>query len=193
MNRSFTIALNLALILLLIVQVTIGAVLAKPRTERNIQIFPDMQNTPAHKTFGQSADLPHGMTQQPPVAGSIPRGLLPLPYTADPADAIKAGDELVNPLVKPNAADRARGQWVYTTYCQPCHGAGGAGDGIVAQRGYPPPPSLLGERAVAMRDGQIFHIITYGQGNMSAYAPQIARTDRWKVILHIRSLQGQQQ
>jgi mono/diheme cytochrome c family protein len=42
-----------------------------------------------------------------------------------------------------------------------------------------------------MKDGQIFHILTYGQNNMPSYAGQISRDDRWKVIAYVRSLQAQ--
>lgn len=40
-----------------------------------------------------------------------------------------------------------------------------------------------------MKDGQLFHILTYGQGNMPSYATQLSREDRWRVIVHVRSLQ----
>jgi hypothetical protein len=42
-----------------------------------------------------------------------------------------------------------------------------------------------------MKDGQMFHILTHGQGNMASYAGQLLSADRWQVILHIRSLQQQ--
>lgn len=41
-----------------------------------------------------------------------------------------------------------------------------------------------------MKDGQLFHIITYGQGNMPPYAVQVTQDDRWKIIAYIRSLQA---
>jgi hypothetical protein len=41
-----------------------------------------------------------------------------------------------------------------------------------------------------MKDGQLFHILTYGQGNMPSYAAQLSQDDRWRVIVHVRSLQG---
>ncbi|MBI3484584.1 MAG: cytochrome c, partial [Acidobacteria bacterium] len=44
---------------------------------------------------------------------------------------------------------------------------------------------------VGIKDGQIFHIVTYGQKNMASYATQVSRDDRWKVILYVRSLQKQ--
>ena len=41
-----------------------------------------------------------------------------------------------------------------------------------------------------MKDGQLFHILTYGQNNMASYAGQISRDDRWNVIAYVRSLQA---
>jgi hypothetical protein len=42
---------------------------------------------------------------------------------------------------------------------------------------------------MTMKDGQIFHALTYGGINMPSYAAQISREDRWKVILNIREMQ----
>jgi mono/diheme cytochrome c family protein len=36
----------------------------------------------------------------------------------------------------------------------------------------------------------MFHVLTYGQGNMPSFATQLSRDDRWSVILHLRMLQG---
>ncbi len=41
-----------------------------------------------------------------------------------------------------------------------------------------------------MKDGQLFHVLTYGQNNMPSYASQITRQDRWNVIAYVRSLQA---
>ena len=65
--------------------------------------------------------------------------------------------------------------------------------GPVTQRGVPPPPSLLAPRAAQMKDGQLFHILTYGQNNMAAYGGQVSREDRWNVIAYVRSLQAGKQ
>ena len=40
-----------------------------------------------------------------------------------------------------------------------------------------------------MSDGQMFHVLTFGQKNMPGYAAQISAADRWQAILHVRSLQ----
>jgi len=38
----------------------------------------------------------------------------------------------------------------------------------------------------------MFHLLSFGQGNMASYAAQISREDRWKVILYVRELQAQE-
>jgi len=82
-----------------------------------------------------------------------------------------------------------RGGNVYRVYCICCHGAGGAGDGPVAKRGYPPPPSLLTGASRKLKDGQLFHILTFGKGNMPDFAGQLSQDARWDVINYIRGMQ----
>lgn len=82
-----------------------------------------------------------------------------------------------------------RGAQIYSVFCVSCHGVGGAGDGPVAKRGFPPPPPLTTGKSVQMKDGQLFHILTYGQGNMAPMAAQLPRERRWEVINYVRGLQ----
>ena len=42
-----------------------------------------------------------------------------------------------------------------------------------------------------MKDGQLFHVLTYGQGAMSDFVGQLSVDSRWDVINYIRSLQAQ--
>ncbi len=84
----------------------------------------------------------------------------------------------------------ARGEAAYATYCALCHGPEGAGDGPVAKRGFPAPPSLLADNARTMPDGRMFHLITHGGENMPSYAVQIPREARWQAILYVRELQA---
>ncbi len=162
-------------------------------SRRNYEFMPDMVHSKAYESFSSNPNLPDQMTQQPPVPGSVPRGLLPLHYGPSKAEAQRAGEELKNPLAvvpRPKLDLLTRGGVLFDRFCAPCHGSGAKGDGPVTKRGFPPPPSLLTDASQKMKDGQLFHIITYGQGNMAPYAPQISRTDRWKIILHIRALQN---
>lgn len=93
-----------------------------------------------------------------------------------------------DPRAKLNASIQ-RGAEVYNVFCVSCHGSTGAGDGPVTKRGFPPPPSLTTGKSVQMKDGQLFHILTYGQGSMSSMAAQLDRNRRWDVINFVRGLQ----
>ncbi len=82
-----------------------------------------------------------------------------------------------------------RGAGVYQVFCVSCHGPNGAGDGPVTKRGFPPPPPLTTGKSVQMKDGQLFHILTYGQGSMSPMAAQLSSERRWDVINYVRGMQ----
>ena len=158
-------------------------------TRRNYDFMPDMARSLA---FEAQRECPHldgdGNERFLPPAGSIARGFMPLPYKATPEDAERAGKELQNPF-KGEDANLKRGEFIFLTYCRVCHGNEGLGDGTITKNGFPAPPSLMGEKAMTMPDGKMFHILTYGQNNMPSYATQILRDDRWKAILYVRSLQ----
>lgn len=182
---------NGLLITIFVVSLIMNLFLARNFSRPNYEIFPDMVHSIPYDSFDSHPDLPLGETLQPPPARTIARGFKPLHFGPAPEEALRAGDELLNPFPSNDSDHLKRGDHVYMNFCLPCHGANGLGDGPVSLKGFPPPASLLTEKAMKMKDGQIFHIITWGQGNMPSYVSQIERDDRWKVILHIRILQKQ--
>jgi mono/diheme cytochrome c family protein len=161
-------------------------VLVRDVAQRNADLFPDMAYSPAGKSQGDAGGEP---TDRSLVAGVVPRGRLPFRYAPGPDEAKRAGAELANPFRTDDAVALARGDEVFRVWCSVCHGAGGEGDGTAVLRGMVKPPSLLADRARAIKDGEAFHIMTMGQGNMASYAVQVAPEDRWKAILHVRVLQ----
>lgn len=183
-------ALN-AFLLLALVAVVMAAWLATPDPARpNLEFLPQMAHSPRYNAFASNHNFTDGSTLHTPEPGTIPRGYMPLHYAATPQDAARAGEELQSPAALGNNWARQRGAFVFAAFCQECHGAGGAGNGPIVQRGFPPPPSLLADHARGLKDGQIFHIFTYGQNNMPSYASQISRQDRWYVIAYLRTLQA---
>jgi len=105
---------------------------------------------------------------------------------SDLADAQPSADEIAQERRQQSVA---RGTDVYRVFCSSCHGPTGLGNGTVPLRGFPPPPSLLTGASRQMKDGQLFHILTYGQGSMSSLAGQVTLAQRWDAINYVRSLQ----
>ena len=182
--------LNTVLGAIMVVAVVLSFAATRDFSQPNLEFLPDMVHGPTYQAFEANPSSDDGKTLRQPAPGSIPRGLLPLSYERTEQDALRAGVELTNPYPADDLDVLARGATAYAMFCQPCHGPSGAGDGMVAKRGYPPPASLLLPHAIDMKDGQMFHVITYGQGNMPSHAPQVAREDRWKIISHLRSMQA---
>jgi cytochrome c5 len=182
--------LNGFLLLAVVVSVAASWIFSADPTKPNFEFLPQMAHSPRYNAFAPNPNFGDGSTLQRPERGTIARGSMPLHYAATPQDALRAGEELKSPLNLSNVRARERGAFVFSNFCVVCHGAGGAGNGPVAQRGYPPPPSLLAEHALKMKDGQLFHVLTYGQNNMPSYASQLSREDRWNTILYVRTMQA---
>jgi mono/diheme cytochrome c family protein len=82
-----------------------------------------------------------------------------------------------------------RGQERFNIYCSPCHSPVGDGDGMVARRGFPHPPSYHIDRLRNAPDRYLFDVITQGHGVMRSYADRVPADDRWAIVAYIRALQ----
>ena len=177
-----------AVLLALFGAVLLGNWMLQPDVARpNVEIVTDMARSVRYNAFEANPVFRDGKTLQLPPDGSIARGFLPLRVGAE--EALRAGEALQNPFGRDEEIDR--GARLYASFCRPCHGPTGQGDGPVARRGFPPPPSLAAEHARNMKDGQHVHIISFGQGNMPSHRTQISRENRWRIVNYIRFLQDQ--
>lgn len=124
-----------------------------------------------------------------PVEGTIKRGDL-FPYTL-PNDSIgyKMSATIANPIGGISAADMAEAGRLYNINCAVCHGAKGKADGPMSGKvgGI---VDLTGPQYIALADGTIFHVMTYGKNNMGSYASQLTKEQRWKIVKYVRTLQG---
>ena len=152
--------------------------------------FPDMFYSTAYESFTKNPNFKDGMTMRTPAAGTVPRDFAPFEYTLDPESRIKAGIELINPVL-PSAETIADGKKMYITFCTGCHGSSGNGDGqLYTSHLYPLKPRTLSTgNATKLKDGEIYHSITLGFGSMGAHGSQIKAEDRWNLVLYIRNLQ----
>jgi mono/diheme cytochrome c family protein len=88
-----------------------------------------------------------------------------------------------------DAALLSRGRARFDIYCSPCHGYDGRGDGMVARRGFPAPPSYHTPRLRQAPSLHFYAVITHGYGAMYSYAARVTPADRWAIIAYIRALQ----
>jgi len=165
------------------------------RPNYQIILGDDMTYSPAYTAYAPNPNFADGRTFQQSVSGTLARGEQRYDFAPTPDDAIRAGEELVNPFPLSSAEmemSADRGAIIFQTRCTSCHGGGGAGNGPVASRGFPPPPSLLTGKSRDVKDGQLFHILTYGQNSMPSFADQLPPERRWDLINFIRRIQRTQ-
>ena len=132
-----------------------------------------MRDQPKYEAYENAPGLPGGVAVLEPPEGTVPRNArLGPPQQPEPTLAILE-----------------RGRVMFNAICAPCHGRVGNGDGIVVQRGFPPPPSYHTERLRQVPDRHFYDVITDGYGLMYSYANRVAPRDRWPVVSYIRALQ----
>jgi mono/diheme cytochrome c family protein len=151
-------------------------------------VMPGMYYSVPYDSYDPNPVLRGGQTLLTPPEGTVPMTGEAFAYGPGPEEALRAGVELSNPETT-DAATLARGKQVYENVCAVCHGPAGQGDGPIIGR-FPNPPSLTAARARTLPDGHIVHIISRGQGIMPPHAAQVTLADRWRVVLHLRQLQG---
>ncbi|QXV65675.1 cytochrome c [Mucilaginibacter achroorhodeus] len=166
----------------------------KDKRSTGWEYAPNMYEHKAYEYDQPNDNFKNGQTAQTPPAGTIPVGFKRFDYPNNKDGYEKASLEVKNPLplTSNNIED---GKKLFTTFCSPCHGVNGQGDGTVVQHGYPPPPSYSkgqSSRGGAMKDltdGKIYHTITYGVNAMGSYASQVAPEERWKIVMYVHHLQ----
>jgi mono/diheme cytochrome c family protein len=85
-----------------------------------------------------------------------------------------------------------RGQERFRIYCTPCHSELGDGNGMVVQRGFPPPPSYHIDRLRQAPVQHFYDVITNGYGAMYSFSDRVQPNDRWAIAAYIRALQRSQ-
>jgi mono/diheme cytochrome c family protein len=81
------------------------------------------------------------------------------------------------------------GKELFLTDCAPCHGENGEGHGPVAHLLRHPPASLITGVSKNLPDGYIYGYIRNGGIWMPSYGDAMSSTERWEVVLFLRSMQ----
>lgn len=166
-----------------------AAACSKDNEGREFEYMPDMYQNPAVRPQEASAFFRDGAGMRTPPAGSLARNAHPYPFGVIEREKARV---FKNPL-EPTRENFDRGQKYFNIHCRICHGVTGAGDGLATlshrEKGFPIPPQLFTDKIrKEWADGEIFHVITKGQGQMPAYGPRIDEKDRWAIVLYVRAL-----
>lgn len=146
-----------------------------------------MYDQPKYEPLEASAFYANGMASRVPPAGTVARGHL---KTDKHLYEGRVGGALARTLPFELTDEvMTRGRERYEIFCTPCHGALGAGDGMVVRRGMKAPPSFHIDRLRETPIGYTFDVVTNGYGAMYGYASRIPVTDRWAIAAYVRALQ----
>jgi mono/diheme cytochrome c family protein len=123
-----------------------------------------------------------------PVGSQVRWPIKPPPHTI-------ARDERLNPPAAPpvTMALLERGKQRFEIYCSPCHSRLGDGNGMIAQRGFPHPPSYYSDTLLHAPNQTFYDAISHGYGVMYSYADRVEPEDRWAIVAYIRALQASAQ
>ena len=197
--KGFRVAGMVLLCLALIPPLWIAKARSSLSEKPRIHIIQDMDNQEKFKAQKAAALFADGRASRPQVPGTVARsdpprndflykGVMDGQWATEFPPAVRITEELVR-----------RGQQRFNIYCAPCHGLGGAGDGIVHERAlrlgtenWVQPTNLLDEVVRGRENGHIFNTITNGIRSMPPYGDQIPPADRWAIVAYVRALQFSQ-
>lgn len=160
----------------------------KDSSKPNVELIQDMMESPTIKPQEYDEESPNHSGMRVPPEGTQPVGFVPYRYAKDFA----ASANNVNPLAGDFSEDSLKvGLKFYETNCTVCHGDKGQGGEKmpVGEKMALKPPALTSEKITKWTDGQIYHVITMGQGVMGPYASHIPQKYRWQVVNYVRHLQ----
>ncbi|HEY8100691.1 MAG TPA: cytochrome c [Burkholderiaceae bacterium] len=155
----------------------------------------DMYDQPKYKPFAPSPLFSDGSSARPLPPNSVMHGMGAFSGTSSGRigeETVQRNREAENAKSIPYPITMQllkRGQERFSIYCVPCHSPAGDGDGLVARRGFPHPPSYHIDRLRQADDRHFYDVITHGYGIMYSYADRVEPPDRWAIVAYIRALQ----
>jgi len=167
---------------------------------RGLDYIPDMYESPAYKSqqaqvVGPKDNAELAEVHQVPMMLTPPAGTIPRDFTPYQIAALdkKTSRDNPNPLA-PTASVLKKGQEAYNIYCAVCHGNDGNATKNSYVAGDADKPlfagikNLNGSNISLLSDGDLYHILTYGQAKMPNYSAQLLPHTRWAVVHYVRAL-----
>ncbi len=157
--------------------------------------MPDMAYSRAYETYSSTENLEKEgiLYTAKPVTGTVARGDM-AEYTLKNDSLGYAQSAGIRNPFDSLATDMKEAERLYLVNCAICHGPKLDGNGPLWKGGdgpYPAAPkNFMAEDMKTMKEGTMFHSVTYGKGQMGSYASQLSTKQRWLIIKYIKEKQG---
>ncbi len=102
-------------------------------------------------------------------------------------EAPSNANDIKNPLAG-NTSVLKDAKVLYISYCSPCHGKNGKGDGPAAAGLQIKPANHTSEKVQQQPDGALYWMISTGHTPMPAYKTTLTDNQRWELVNYIRTL-----
>lgn len=151
--------------------------------------MPDMAFSRAYDPYSGNNLKQNGINYTGhPVEGTVRRGDLFAYTIPNDSNGYKSSVSIKNPLEPFDSTLMPEAKRLYNINCAICHGENLDAQGPLAGKvgGI---ANLTVAQYVNQPVGQMFHVVTYGKGNMGSYAAQLDRKQRWMVVQYVKSQQ----
>jgi mono/diheme cytochrome c family protein len=181
--------INLVLILMLVVIATFISCNDKRHPNRNY--MPDMGESRAYEAYSQDNLKQKGINYlNYPVEGTIKRGDLSAYTLPNDSNGYNMSVTIKNPMPALDTIQMLEAQRLYNINCAICHGVNMDAQGPLGVSGKVGGiANLKLDQYIKQPVGQMFHVVTYGKGNMGPYSSQLDKKQRWMVVQYVKSEQ----
>ncbi len=153
--------------------------------------MPDMAYSRAYEAYAANNLKQNGINYiNYPVEGTVRRGDLFAYTIPNDSNGYKMAVTVKNPLPALDSNQMLEAQRLYNINCAICHGENMDAQGPLAVSGKVGGiANLKLDQFIKQPEGQMFHVVTYGKGNMGSYAAQLDKKQRWMVVQYVKSEQ----
>lgn len=154
--------------------------------------MPDMAYSRAYEAYAANNLKQEGINYvNYPVEGTVKRGDLFAYTLPNDSNGYKMAAGVKSPIPVLDSIQMLEAQRLYNINCAICHGVNMDAQGPLAVSGKVGGiANLKLDQYVKEPEGQMYHVVTYGKGNMGPYSAQLDRKQRWMVVQYVKSEQA---